>query len=41
VDARNPYDGLVHMNGKKYFWKDIAAGNSVEVGGVNNYLQKS
>jgi len=28
------------MNGKKYFWKDIAAGKSVEVGGINNYLQK-
>ena len=20
---RNPYDGTVHMNGKKYFWDDI------------------
>jgi hypothetical protein len=38
LDARNPYDGLVHMNGKKYFWDAIAGGKSVEVGGINSYM---
>lgn len=35
LNARNPYDGMVHMNGKRYFWSDIAQGKKVEVGGVN------
>tara|TARA_B110000285_G_scaffold112703_1_gene127928 strand:+ start:641 stop:772 length:132 start_codon:yes stop_codon:yes gene_type:complete len=24
LDSRNPYDGMVHMDGKRYFWSDIA-----------------
>lgn len=35
LDSRNPYDGMVHMDGKRYFWSDIAQGKKVEVGGVN------
>jgi hypothetical protein len=36
LNNRNPYDGLVHTNGKKYFWDGAAQGKEVEVGGVNN-----
>jgi hypothetical protein len=40
VNARNPYDGLVHMDGKTFFWDAMAKGKSVEVGGVNSWAQK-
>lgn len=35
LDARNPYDGTVYLDGKRYFWDQIANGRKVEVGGVN------
>ena len=35
LNARNPYDGTVYLDGKRYFWADIAQGKKVEVGGVN------
>jgi len=38
LDARNPYNGNVYLDGKQYFWNDIAAGKGVEVGGVNNWV---
>ena len=41
LNNRNPFDGTVHMNGKKYFWNDISHGREIEVGGVNNYFGMS
>ena len=35
ISHRNPYDGHLHVDGKKYFWDAAVNGKYKEVGGVN------